>query len=203
MENGSYMVEPDRQSRILIVDDSNQNVMLLGTILKKRNYLIHVAKNGVQALKIIEHEPPDLILLDILLPEMNGFEVCETLKANPRTREIPVIFLTGKTDKDDIIRGFDLGAVDFITKPFNKRELVARVAAHLRLRRLEQAVTDARRTVFTSIETLTTLIDDGILPQGAQEGIQTEKNRLQTLAERLSAAAEGSRISPPAGEDPQ
>ncbi len=121
------------KGRILIVDDRSENIQVLGGILKQNGYLINVAQNGRQALDNVEAMIPDLILLDIMMPKMDGFEVCRHLKAEARTRCIPVVFLTAKSEAENIVKGFDLGAVDYITKPFNKNELLVRVNTHLEL----------------------------------------------------------------------
>ena len=128
----------DKGERILIVDDTLQNIQVLGTVLREQNYQINVAQNGMQALESVGKVPPDLILLDVMMPEMDGFEACKRLKADEDTRDIPVIFLTAKVETEDVVHGFDLGAVDYVTKPFNATELLARVHTHLELRRLRR-----------------------------------------------------------------
>ena len=120
-------------SRILIIDDAPANIQTLSTILKERGYDINIATNGRQALEVLERIRPDLILLDIMMPEIDGFETCRRIKASTAWREIPIIFLTAKTDTADIVRGFELGAVDYVAKPFNAHELLARVNTHLTL----------------------------------------------------------------------
>jgi len=122
--------------RILVVDDTPENIQALAGILKDRQYQISVATNGRQALDIIDRVRPDLILLDVMMPEMDGFETCRQLKCNPAWQGIPVIFLTAKTETADIVRGFERGAVDYVAKPFNAHELIARVQTHLQLLRL-------------------------------------------------------------------
>lgn len=112
---------------ILIVDDNSVSIRMLVHVLKKKEYDISIARNGCQALDILEDIHPDLILLDIMMPDLDGFKVCRTLKDNPRTREIPIIFLTAKEETEDLIQAFELGAVDYVTKPFNGLELLARV----------------------------------------------------------------------------
>ena len=119
---------------ILIVDDNISNLELLGNILKNKNYRLAFAKNGKDALKLSEKINPDLVLLDIMMPEMDGYEVCRNLKDNINTREIPVIFLTAKTETEDLVKGFNIGGVDFITKPFNKDELYVRINTHIELK---------------------------------------------------------------------
>jgi len=122
-------------STILIVDDIPENLKLLGTVLRKNGYKLLVASSGKQALTTVETKVPDLILLDISMPEMDGYEVCRRLKSENRFADIPIIFLTAKTEIDDIVEGFKLGAVDYITKPFNPGELIARVKTHLELKK--------------------------------------------------------------------
>lgn len=117
--------------RILIVDDVPNNIKVIGTILREKGYQINIAKNGVEALHVVANEIPDLILLDVMMPEMGGFETCRQLKSNPNTKDIPIIFLTARTETDDIIKGFEAGAVDYITKPFNATELLIRINNHL------------------------------------------------------------------------
>jgi len=126
--------------RILIVDDTIENIQVLGTVLRQQEYKINVAQNGMQALQVLEKVRPDLILLDIMMPELDGFETCKRLKENPGTADIPVIFLTAKTETEDIVHGFELGAVDYVTKPFNATELLARVKTHLSMHILQAAL---------------------------------------------------------------
>ncbi len=123
----------DLTCNILIVDDVSDNIKVAMNILREGNYSFSYALDGQEALKIVTTKDFDLILLDIMMPELNGFEVMEVLKKNSHTRDIPVIFLTAKADIDSITKGFELGAVDYITKPFHQAELVARVATHLEL----------------------------------------------------------------------
>lgn len=122
-------------SRILIVDDVVDNIRVAMNILKEDNYDFSFAHNGNEALRLIfdEHEVFDLILLDIMMPGMNGFDVCQKLKASPQTCDIPVVFLTAKVDVDSVTKGFQLGGVDYITKPFHANELLVRVKTHLDL----------------------------------------------------------------------
>jgi len=125
-------------SRILVVDDTPANIQALSATLKEQGYQISVATNGRQALEVVERLRPDLILLDVMMPEMDGFETCQRLKAAAATTDIPVIFLTARTETADIVRGFELGAVDYVPKPFNAHELLARVSTHLTMDRLHR-----------------------------------------------------------------
>jgi class 3 adenylate cyclase len=124
--------------RLLIVEDAVANIQALSAILKEKGYVISVATNGKQALAALDRVRPDLILLDVMMPEMDGFETCRRLKASPDWRDIPVIFLTAKTDTADIVQGFELGAVDYVAKPFNAHELLARVNTHITIDRLRR-----------------------------------------------------------------
>ena len=125
-------------SRILVVDDTPANIQALAGTLKDQGYQISVATNGKQALEVVGRVRPDLILLDVMMPEMDGFETCRRLKASQPTRDIPVIFLTARTETEDIVKGFELGAVDYVPKPFNAPELLARVNTHLTMDRLHR-----------------------------------------------------------------
>ena len=133
---------PSSDARILIVDDTLQNIQVLGTILREEGYQLNVAQNGVQALEAVQKILPDLILLDIMMPEMDGFEACRHLKEDAKTRDIPIIFLTAKIETEDIVHGFSLGAVDYVTKPFNPTELLSRVQTHLQLKTAREKLAD-------------------------------------------------------------
>ena len=131
------MKENTQPSKVLIVDDVQLNLDLMKDILSEQGYMIATAKNGKSAIAKAKAHKFDLILLDIVLPDIDGFEVCQHLKSNPQTQDIPIIFLTAKREKDSIIKGFQLGAVDYIQKPFSKEELLARVNLHLTLRKTQ------------------------------------------------------------------
>ncbi|NET27836.1 response regulator [Okeania sp. SIO1I7] len=123
---------------ILIVDDIIANLDILSETLSAVGYDVAIANSGKRALKQLERKLPDLILLDITMPDMDGFEICKKLKSNHRTYNIPVIFITALSDTESKIKGFELGAIDYITKPFQEQEVLARVKTHLQLRRLTQ-----------------------------------------------------------------
>ena len=120
------------------MEDSPTSIQALVTILRERGYQLSVTTNGSQALDLLATVRPDLILLDVVMPDVDGFETCARLKENPEWRDIPVIFLTARTDPGDIVRGFEVGAVDYVVKPFHSHELLARVATHLAIDRLRQ-----------------------------------------------------------------
>ena len=119
--------------KLLIVDDVQTNVLLLKALLGKEGYQIMVANNGLAALETVKQDLPDLILLDVMMPEMDGFEVAQYLKGQPETANIPIVFLTALDDTESIVKGFKLGASDFISKPFRKEELMVRLKHQLSL----------------------------------------------------------------------
>ncbi len=123
-----------KKYRVLIVDDVEENLHVVAGILGKKDIAISFAKNGVQAIKTALKKMPDLILLDINMPVMDGYEACKALKNDERTSNIPIIFLSALNEKENIVKGFDYGGVDYITKPFNKAELLSRVSTHLELK---------------------------------------------------------------------
>ncbi|MFA6137548.1 MAG: diguanylate cyclase [Sulfurimonas sp.] len=123
----------EKKRTILAVDDTETNIDILLNLLGD-DYDITVALSGESALEIANTEPLDLILLDIMMPQMDGYEVCEILKANDKTKDIPVIFITAKTDEDSIEKAYEVGGIDYVTKPFKPRELTARVKTQLNLK---------------------------------------------------------------------
>ncbi|WP_345977292.1 diguanylate cyclase [Sulfurimonas sp. HSL3-7] len=120
------------KSKILIVDDNPANIDILLELLS--TFDVRAVLDGTSALEAVQQELPDLVLLDITMPGMDGFEVCRRLKEDPKTKDIPVIFLSASSDSNSIIKGFDLGGVDYVTKPYLAKEIVARVQTHLKLR---------------------------------------------------------------------
>jgi CheY-like chemotaxis protein len=134
------MAASERHPRLLIVDDIPENIKVLGSCLQHAGYIIVFATNGEQAIEVAKKNQIDLILLDIMMPGMDGYEVCRQLKNDNQTMNIPVIFITAKSQNEDILRGFETGAVDYITKPFNAAELSARVKTHLELERSRQII---------------------------------------------------------------
>ncbi|NIM12983.1 MAG: response regulator [Candidatus Aminicenantes bacterium] len=138
--------EKQKKPLILIAEDIPQNLEVVCNILRKEGYRLAMAGNGRQALEMVPNVVPDLILLDIMMPEMDGFEVCQHLQKDPETKEIPVIFLTAKAETADIVKGFELGAVDYVTKPFKGTELLARVRTHLELKFSREALKELNAT---------------------------------------------------------
>jgi signal transduction histidine kinase len=130
----------DNPYKILVVDDIPDNITIISNILYDKNIEIFTSRNGKQALKIASVRDLDLILLDIAMPEMDGYEVCQKLKDDAKTKSIPIIFLTAKVQPEDIVKGFEVGAVDYITKPFNSSELIVRVHNHLDRKRSQDLI---------------------------------------------------------------
>ena len=128
--------------RILIVEDTPANIQVLAGILKERGYELSIATDGARALEALERVRPDLILLDVLMPGMDGFETCKRIKSNGAWKEIPIIFLTAQTDTVDIVKGFELGAVDYVGKPFHAHELLARIGTHLTIDHLRRSLAE-------------------------------------------------------------
>src|SRR5271156_1976046 len=143
----------DAKKVVLVVDDAPANIQIALAILKEI-YQVRVATNGAKALELAASEPvPDLILLDVVMPGMDGFEVCTRLKADPKTQDIPVIFLTGQTEIEDEPRGFEAGGVDYIHKPFSPAVMKARVNTHLVLRGMRQQLAEQLKIIRTELET--------------------------------------------------
>src|SRR5437016_3046421 len=135
------MQSADQKQTVLVVDDTPSNIQIVNSILKDF-YKVRIATNGAKALELVKVAPaPNLILLDVMMPDMDGYEVCTRLKLDPDTRDIPVIFLTGQTEVEDETKGFDVGAVDYIHKPFSPAVVKARVQTHLVIRRIREHLT--------------------------------------------------------------
>lgn len=139
------MVFSESRAQVLLVDDNPQNLKILYDTLDGLSYRLLLANNGKKALAIAEKEKPDVILLDIMMPGMDGYEVCEILKSNPLLSDIPVVFLSALDDVESKVKGFEKGGVDYIAKPFQPREVVSRVATQVKLRRLEQQLKEKNR----------------------------------------------------------
>lgn len=144
----------ENKSLVLIVDDSPHNLQVLGNMLKQHGYHLAFAQNGLQALDFVKTKQPEIILLDIMMPGIDGFEVCRQLKQDTTLSNIPVIFLTAKAEKDSIIQGLELGAVDYITKPFNAKELITRVNTHLELKTAKDVIVRQQEELQLKLEEL-------------------------------------------------
>jgi len=139
-------------SLILIVDDNFKNLQVLGSILKEAKFKAAIATSGFEALDFVNEKLPDLILLDIMMPEMDGIEVCKRLKSNEITKKIPIIFLTAKTDGSTIKEAFDAGAQDYIAKPFKSVELLSRVATHIEIKQNREALEQINATLEEKVQ---------------------------------------------------
>lgn len=133
--------------RILVVDDIPANVELVCNILDEMDYDLYIANNGLEALNQIANISFDLILLDVMMPALDGFSVAKMIKKQQKNKDIPIIFLTAKTDTNSVINGFDAGGVDYITKPFNKKELLVRVETHLKLKHSNDLIQQQIKTL--------------------------------------------------------
>lgn len=186
--------QPNR-ANILIVDDTPDNLHLLSDMLIKRGYRVRPAPSGAHALATSKKEIPDLILLDVIMPEMDGYEVCRTLKAKAPTKDIPIIFLSALNDVEDKVRGFEAGGVDFITKPFHIKEVMVRVETHLKISNLQQKL----RTETARFKTLTDAAFEAILIHSA--GIIVDANpaaaRLFQCNESVLIGADLATLLPP------
>jgi len=149
-KNQADMSTSPKPAKLLIVDDVPENIQVLFDFLNEQAFEILVAEDGENGLDIAREELPDLILLDIMMPGLNGFEVCAALKANSRTRSIPVIFMTALSETINKVAGFKLGAVDYVTKPLQHEEVLARIKAHLTIHQLQQALALSNQTLQDS-----------------------------------------------------
>lgn len=135
------------QPSVLIVDDNPKNLQILGVLLKNEGFIVEFALDGNSAISWLERKIFDLILLDVMMPGMDGFSLCSLIKKNPDTREIPLIFITAATDSESIIKGFETGAVDYITKPFIKNELLIRVKTQIEIKRVSDEIAGNLREI--------------------------------------------------------
>lgn len=171
--------EQAKRRKILIVDDEPNNLAVLFNLLDKNGFEVFVAEDGTIALKRVLHMQPDLILLDVLMPRLNGFETCQRLKENSETSAIPVIFMTALSETTDKVRGFKAGAVDYVTKPFQHEELLMRVSTHLTITNLQREL-EARNTV---------LEQEVVQRRLAEQELQTYAAKLQQSNEALQEFA--------------
>lgn len=135
--------EPDNW-RIMIVDDNPNNLRVLYNILKNSDYIVHPASSGEIALKFLENDLPDLIMLDVKMPDIDGYDVCRQIKTDDRTKHIPVVFISGLDELKDKVKGFEVGGVDYITKPFHGEEVIAHIKSHLSISKLQKQLIVAK-----------------------------------------------------------
>jgi two-component system sensor histidine kinase/response regulator len=143
----------NRNSKILLVDDNPINIRVAAKMLRSKNYNISFSQSGQEAIQKAIQVDFDLILLDIMMPEMDGYEVCKILKTHPDTKNIPIIFLTAKTETENVVRAFELGGADYVTKPFNGQELLSRVETHIHLKKTMEALKDTNNQLQESNNT--------------------------------------------------
>jgi len=181
---------------ILVVDDSRDNCNILQRLLEVRGYRVRTATGGIPALEAVENAPPDLILLDIGMPDMDGYRVCMRLKENERLREIPVLFLSAFDDADDKVRAFQSGGVDYVTKPFQYEEVFSRIETHLKIRRLQVQLEthnrDLEKLVAEQVQEisesqLATIFALAKLAESRDEDTGAHLERVQTLCRLLAA----------------
>ncbi|MEG4962938.1 MULTISPECIES: adenylate/guanylate cyclase domain-containing protein [unclassified Microcoleus] len=183
MDSNQY---PTIQANILVVDDKPDNVRLLSTILTTQGYQVRKALNGQRAIATVQEFPPTLILLDVMMPEMNGYEVCAKLKASPQTSSIPVIFLSALDDVLDKVKAFDVGAVDYITKPFHGKEVLARVANQLTIQSQQQLLQEQTKQLEELVERLQNEIKER---QGVEVALRLSQKKSDHLLLNILPAA--------------
>lgn len=169
---------------ILIVDDTPVNLGVVVDFLQREGFGIRIARSGESALKRVQYDKPDIILLDVLMPGIDGFETCRRLKENAITRDIPVIFMTSLTGAEDKVKGFEAGAIDYVTKPLHQEEVLMRVRTHLRLRDLALSLQEKNQQLETSSR-----IERGRL----FEAIAQQREQLRTLNRKLTEVQESER----------
>jgi len=146
-------------ARILVVDDTAHNVKLLADVLVARGYAVSTASSGKEALDKVASDAPDLVLLDVVMPEMSGYEVCKTLRADPATARLPVVMVTALDPSQERVKGIDAGADDFLTKPINQPELIARVRSLLRVKQLWDELAELNRTLEQRVQAQVTQLE--------------------------------------------
>lgn len=199
MENDKKGKNP---SLILIVDDVETNRFILRDIIIELGYLPMLAENGVQALKLVERRKPKLIILDVAMPEMDGYEFCRIMKENPNTRDIPIIFISAFDDPADVVKGFNLGGADYVTKPFIPEVVKARVGLHLKLSETSKDLEEMNRKLQASItEQLKQMQIEKknviyALLRVTQENAGYDKEHMERLSYNAKVLAEAMQLSP-------
>lgn len=167
---------------VLVVDDNPQNLRILGNVLKENtDYSLAFAMNGSEALDYISRSVPDMILLDVMMPELDGFQVCENLKKREETADIPVIFITAKSEPEDVVRGFEAGGVDYVTKPFNEAELLMRINTHMELKRSRDMLEEKNKELTDAYQKIEHLALTDTLT-----GIPNRRNITNLMAKEVS-----------------
>src|SRR4030042_3614738 len=153
-DSSSSQKKPPKKvnAKILVIDDAQVNLRMLTQCLATEGYAVQAVPDGRHALEAVLSNQPDLILLDIVMPDLDGFEVCRILKENKQTKAIPVLFMSALNETEDKVKGFEAGAVDYITKPFQFQEVLARVQTHLTLRALQKQLEEANHTLEKRVD---------------------------------------------------
>lgn len=176
--------------KILIVDDTVENLNILKNILTNEGYELYLSKDGNKAFDIAKKIVPDLILLDIMMPIIDGFETCKLLKNDDITKNIPIIFLSALTNPDDKVKAFDLGAVDYISKPFNLQEVLVRVKSHLSTSSMIKSLNNLIEKSFHEIYTPLSVIQSGIEMQVLDHGKTQYLDSIQAASRNLNVIAD-------------
>ncbi len=167
--------------KVLIVDDVPMNVMLVQAVLKKEGYTLLTCDNGIKALRIANEKHPNLILLDIMMPEMDGYEVLQHLKSNPETTDIPVIIMSALSDMQSIVKGYQLGATEYVTKPFQREELVKRVAHRYELYSIKRIKAELEHTIESRDTLYSVIANDLRSPLGS---LKMMNNAILTMVDK-------------------
>ena len=169
------MEQLDDTAQLLVVDDTLENIQVLGAILSKAGYRLHIANSGEAALEKLEHIQADLVLLDVMMPGLDGFETARKIFEKPGCKGLPIIFLTAKQGTEDIVQAFEVGAVDYVTKPFHAEELLARIHTHLELKRHKETLVKRTEALERSLEEQHELVHilchDLLNPVGGAHGV--------------------------------
>ena len=174
---------------ILVIDDSPTNLEILHDVLGSAGYEVLVEMDGNSGIEQVESNPPDLILLDVMMPKIDGFETCRRLQANPSTKHIPIIFITALTEAEEKVKGLNLGAVDYITKPFEQEEVLARIHLHLKLRKLNLELDKQKQELEIRVKERTFELSEALeeLKQTQLQLVQTEK--ISSLGQLVAGVA--------------
>ncbi len=174
---------------ILVIDDSPTNLEILHDVLGNAGYEVLVEMDGASGIEQVESNPPDLILLDVMMPKIDGFETCRRLQANPSTKNIPIIFITALTEAEEKVKGLSLGAVDYITKPFEQQEVLARISLHLKLRKLNIELDKQKQELEIRVAERTSELSQTLdeLKQTQLQLVQTEK--ISSLGQLVAGVA--------------
>jgi len=178
------------QGTLLIIDDTPDSVKVILECLSEANFTVLFAEDGEEGIQTAEYAQPDLIVLDVMMPSINGFEVCQILKSRPQTQAIPIIFMSALTDTREKVKGFELGAADYITKPLKYEEFLARITTHLKLRRQQQQLEEEiqlRKQAQQSLQHLSDLLaSQALILQAQKQTLETRNQELDAFAHMVA-----------------